>query len=487
MTKPPFPPNETDRLKALYRYQILDSADEEEFDDLTFLAAYICKTPVALINLIDKDRQWSKSKFGTELTQSPRDTSFCAHAILNPEKTLIISNTLEDERFVNNPIVQFQPKIRFYAGAPLVTDDGLPLGTLCVIDTQPRQLNHDQIVALERLRHQVLTQLELRINLVNLGNNIKQRQQAENDLRHTNSSLIHTLEELKYAQAKLIQAEKMSSLGQIVAGIAHEINHPINFIQDNLHHVSKNIQDLLELAFLYQQKYPRLKPIQEDIENIDFSFLTEDLTKILTSMAVGTQRIEEIVSSLRNFSRIDEAEKNIVDIHAGIDNVLLILQHRLEGSTTRPPIKVIKEYSHLPLVECYPRHMNQVFMSILVNAIDAIEDLIAHQPEKKIDPQIRISTEISRERHVVIEIADNGIGIPDTIHNRIFDPFFTTKPVGKGAGLGLSVSYQIIVEKHGGTLNYLSQPGEGTEFWIEIPNNAGVGTTSGGDVTPLLN
>jgi signal transduction histidine kinase len=224
---------------------------------------------------------------------------------------------------------------------------------------------------------------------------------------------------------------------------------------------------------LYQEKYPDLDPIIEHkISNIDFAFLTKDLSQVLNSMRAGTERIEQIVLSLRNFSRLDEADKKFVDIHVGIDSALLILQHRLEATATRPQIKVIKEYGDLPLVQCYPGYLNQVFMSILINAIDAIEDALKRHPETKTDPKVRISTGISRTRFVVIAIADNGIGIPETIHKQIYDPFFTTKPVGKGTGLGLSVSYQIIVEKHGGSLKYLSQPGEGTEFWIEIPYRA---------------
>jgi signal transduction histidine kinase len=470
MKTPPLPANEVDRLKALRDYQILDTDDEAEFDDLTSLAAYICNAPVALISLIDSNRQWLKSKFGTEITQTPREVAFCAHAILEPENTLVVPNALTDQRFADNPLVQSAPNIRFYAGSPLVTDQGLALGTLCVIDTVPRVLTPEQIKALESLRRQVMTQMELKINLVKLEKNIIQREQADQQLRRSNTFLVNTLTELKRTQANLIHTEKMSSLGQMIAGIAHEINNPISFIHGNLYHVSKNVQDLLELVSLYQKYYPQPEAeIEDKAENMDFSFLSVDLIQLLNSMKVGTERIQEIVLSLRNFSRLDEAGKKLVNIHTGIDNTLLILQHRLEAKETHPGIKVMKQYGQIPLVNCYPGHLNQVFMNILTNAIDTLEESLIQKLPQKSEPTIRICTELSALGYVVISIYDNGMGIPEAIHQNIFDPFFTTKSVGKGVGLGLSISHEIIVEKHGGVLQCLSHQGEGTEFRIEIP------------------
>jgi signal transduction histidine kinase len=283
----------------------------------------------------------------------------------------------------------------------------------------------------------------------------------------------------------------MSGLGQLVAGVAHEINNPVNFIYGNLVHTEEYTQDLLNLLSLYQQHYPHPVPeILEEAETIDLDFLLEDLPKMLTSMKLGAERIREIVLSLRNFSRLDEAQVKPVDIHEGIDSTLLILHNRLKAKPESPGIQVIKEYSDLPLIECYPGQLNQVFMNILVNAIDALEVGIADwvlgtgdkglgknssNPQSPIPnpqspaPEIRICTEVLNAQSVVIKIKDNGSGMTANVRSRLFDPFFTTKTVGKGTGLGLSISYQIITQKHGGVLKCFSEPGEGAEFWIEIP------------------
>ncbi|MEH2301084.1 sensor histidine kinase [Nostoc sp.] len=302
------------------------------------------------------------------------------------------------------------------------------------------------------------------------------------ELEAANCQLKLTLKELENTQAQLIQTEKMSSLGQLVAGIAHEINNPVNFIDGNIIIVSEYTRDLLNLITLSQEyNYHLVSEIQAYIEEIDLDFIKEDLPKILSSMKMGAERISKLVLSLRNFSRLDEAGKKEVDVHEGLDSTLLILQNRLEAKGNHPDIQVIKEYGNLPKVECYPGQLNQVFMNILNNSIDTLKESIigchllvgnvkttGNQQLTTNNPQIHIYTEILDSNQVIIRIADNGCGMTEEIMQKIFDPFYTTKPVGSGTGLGVSISYQII-NKHGGQLKCISAPLQGTEFIIQIP------------------
>ncbi|MBE9224646.1 PAS domain-containing protein [Phormidium sp. LEGE 05292] len=280
--------------------------------------------------------------------------------------------------------------------------------------------------------------------------------------RERTQQLEIALQELQQTQTQLIQSEKMSSLGQMVAGVAHEINNPVSFIYGNIQPATDYIRDLLKLLELYQVHYPfPAQQIQMEAEAIDLEFLVEDLPKLLNSMKVGATRIKDIVQSLRIFSRLDEADMKVVNIHEGIDSTIMILEHRLKAKPHFSGISVIKKYSKLPLIECYAGQLNQVFMNILANAIDALET----QPEPR---NITITTQVKNQL-IIISIADNGVGMPQDIKSKIFDPFFTTKSVGKGTGLGLSISHSIIVEKHNGKLKCNSQLGQGTEFIIEIP------------------
>jgi signal transduction histidine kinase len=301
--------------------------------------------------------------------------------------------------------------------------------------------------------------------------NIENLRQSET--REREKALELALQELQQTQVKLIQYEKMSSVGQLIAGIVHEINNPISFIYGNVVHVNEYTQDLLNLINLYQKHYPNPPTeIQQVLDDCDIELLIEDLPRVLSSIKVGAERIRQILLSLQNVLSLDKTDMKSVDIHEGIEATLLILQHQLKAKYARPDIQVIKEYGNLPLVECYAGQLNQVFMNLLSNAIDALEQSPSPgEQSRRANPTIRINTSVQGE-NVVIRIADNGSGMSQEIVSKIFDFFFTTKPVGKGTGLGLSISYQIVVDKHGGQLSCVSEPGEGAEFVIEIPISA---------------
>ncbi|MFK8185102.1 MAG: MHYT domain-containing protein [Phormidesmis sp.] len=298
-------------------------------------------------------------------------------------------------------------------------------------------------------------------------------QASRTKLRQRTQALSQSLAEVKSLQAQLIQSEKMSSIGQLVAGIAHEINNPVNFIHGNLTYIENYAQDLLTLVEHYQQHYPQPAPtLQAVIEDIEPEFLQEDLSKILSSMRVGTDRIRDIVLSLRNFSRMDEADLKKVDVHEGLNSTLMLLAHQIKSKGKTPAIEVVQDYDALPLLECYPGQLNQVFMNILVNAIDAINAVRCNERAPDANQrlgQLTIRTSMFGSDWVEIAIADNGCGISEETKARIFDPFFTTKPVGKGTGMGMSISYKIVVERHGGKIDVISEANQGTEFFIRLP------------------
>ncbi|MBT9312821.1 hybrid sensor histidine kinase/response regulator [Leptothoe kymatousa] len=340
------------------------------------------------------------------------------------------------------------------------------------------RVNHQ--LKLQQLQQQLMAQAEtLNQKNVRLQQEIRDREQIEAALRvseveerNKKHQLSQTLEQLQQAQAQLVQQEKMSGLGQLVAGVAHEINNPVTFIYGNLQCAENYAQDLLKALQIYQRAMPTLPTeLQTEVESLELEFIQEDFPKLLQSINVGSERIREIVQSLRIFSRHSEAEIKAVDIHEGIDSTLTILKSRLRAQADQAAVTVLKDYGDLPTVECYPGRLNQVLMNILTNGIDALE--ILRRAEETAyshrQPTIRIQTKSLPGDRIGIYISDNGPGIPKEVQSRLFDPFFTTKDIGKGTGLGLSISYKIIVDHHQGELRCLSVPGKGAMFAIEIP------------------
>jgi signal transduction histidine kinase len=385
------------------------------------------------------------------------------------------------ERLKNNPVNNDIPVI--FMTALNDTENkvkGLSVGAVDYI-TKPFQQ--------EELLARVKVQLQLRTfgkklaqQNQHLQQEIKERSKAETALLKLTEELEKRVEErtrelqdalhnLHSAQIQLVQQEKLSSLGQLIAGVGHEINNPVNFIYSNIAPAKKYICEITKILQLYHKYYPEpIEEIEEEKEAVDLDFAVQDLSKIMDSMHLGTERIKNISISLRNFSRSDTATKIPANLHDGLDSTQLILQHRLKASG-RHNIEIIKKYGHLPLVECYPGQINQVFMNILANAIDAIEEGVNNGKQFNSDFAITICTELLEDSHVAIRIADNGLGMSEEVKQHLFKPMFTTKAIGKGTGLGLSICHQIVVGKHGGKLSCVSALGEGCEFVIEIPVN----------------
>ena len=358
-------------------------------------------------------------------------------------------------RLKNDPITENIPVI-FMTALSNSTDKvtGLEIGAVDYI-TKPFQ------------QEEVIARLKLHLKISHLTRTLEERVQERT------AELTKSLQQLKQTQLQMIQSEKMSTLGQLVAGIGHEINNPIGFVDGNLLYIENYIDNLLRLVRLQQQKLPQSDPeIQELIEEIDWEYMTEDLPKLLGSMHQGMNLLKDISLSLRTFSRADISSQVKFQIHEGIDSTLMLLKHRVKGKGDRPKIEIIKQYGNLPPINCYPGQLNQVFMNIIANAIDAFDELYQHHSYVKTvsEPTIIITTSLdSGEKTVTICIQDNGFGMPAEVQSRIFEQSFTTKSVGKGTGLGLAISHQIIVDKHNGQIECLSILGEGTKFMITLP------------------
>ncbi|PPT05037.1 two-component sensor histidine kinase [Geitlerinema sp. FC II] len=377
----------------------------------------------------------------------------------------IVNEVSQDSRFANDSYVTHYD-VQSLLGMPIL-HSGKLIGILYLENTLiANAFTPSRIELLRVLSAQAAIALDNALLYTSLERKVSDRTQ---ELQQKNISLEQTLDKLQRTQAQLIQTEKMSSLGQLVAGVAHEINNPIGFIYSNLNPAQEYVRDLLDLIATYEREYPDpTAAIAEKREEIDLEFIADDVRRLLDSMQIGADRIREIVVSLRNFSRLDEAEMKPVDLHDGLDSTVLILQSRFKQEGQRREIAIERHYSDLPKVVCYASQLNQVFMNIIGNGCDALEARRL-DPDADEPPKISIRTERTKANTVAISISDNGCGMDETVKNRLFDPFFTTKPVGKGTGLGLSISYQIVVEKHGGRLNCESVPGRGTTFVIEIP------------------
>lgn len=389
------------------------------------------------------------------------------HYVERTHSDVVLGNVASDTRFSGDSYV-IEQQLKSVLCTPII-NHGQLIGILYLENNLIiGAFTPDRLEVLRLLSSQTAISLENALLYASMEQKVQQRTQ---ELNEKNERLSQTLQELRRTQAQLIQTEKMSGLGQMVAGIAHEVNNPISFIYGNIEHANNYIKDLLRLLRAYQEDSPNPSlEVQQIIKEIDLDFLIEDLQSLLESMQVGAERIRNIILSLRNFSRLDEASMKPVDIHSGIDSTVMLLQPRLRAEGDRTEIEVRKEYGVLPKITCYASQLNQVFMNILSNAIDAIDEVRRNAVDGHFQPIVTICTEANSDRSITIRIKDNGPGMPEELQKRIFDPFFTTKPVGSGTGLGLSISYSIIVDSHGGELCCISTPNQGSEFIIKIPS-----------------
>ncbi|MGE0268648.1 MAG: ATP-binding protein [Candidatus Omnitrophota bacterium] len=460
MKTAPIPENEKERLLSLQMLNILDTPIEDRFDCITKISQNVFNVPISTLTLVDKDREWYKSAVGLSCTQGPRDISFCGHAVLESD-ILYIEDTAKDVRFADNPMVTGDPPIRFYAGQSLTGPGGFKIGVLCIKDTKPREFSKDQINKLKDLARWA----EIELNSRELTQALIERKEKQELLEKKMSELKQSHEELKRTQDHLLQAEKMASIGQLAAGVAHEINNPIGFVGGNLQVLKEYFETysrLVELSVKVQQstagnqvedinKYT--KQLREKMNDVDIDFLIEDTKNLLNESNQGIERVGKIVRGLRSFSHISEEKKLLVQVNDIVQNSLDLTFNELKYKAD-----IEKDLKAVSKVECYPQQISQVLINLLVNAAQAITQ---HGIVKV--------TSFEDDQYVCITVSDSGQGMDEETRKRIFDPFFTTKPVGMGTGLGLSISYEIIVDHHQGRLEVESQIGKGSTFKISLP------------------
>ncbi len=582
----PIPENETERLNALYTCRILDTAPEPVFDDVILLAAQICGVPQAAVSLIDTDRQWFKAILGLDVSETPRDVAFCAHTILQPD-LLLVPDSHEDPRFSDNPLVTGAPSIRFYAGMPLTTSDGLALGSLCVIDQQPRQLSVQQQGALRVLGNQISSQLELKRHITLQEQLIAERKEVEKSLQaeitercwaetelesvltqnaqvlaSISSILIGVdtdgiittwnraacaafglkasmvlgqhfagcgirwnweqigaaiktcederrpvpLEAISYLtldgkerflgitlnpishysdetrgflllaaditqrrilESQLVTAQKLESIGQLAAGVAHEINTPIQYVGDNLRFLQEAFQARQGIMLAYQNAFKQMDPatqaaLRQMEEDADASYYAEEIPNATRQAVEGIERVTHIVRAMKDFSHPGTTHKVATALNRALDSTLTVAHNEWKYVAD-----LVTDFDpDLPLVFCLAAEMNQVFLNMIVNAAHAIGDVMGGDGGVK--GTLTVRTRCDGD-WVEVSIGDTGSGMTEDVKARIFDPFFTTKPVGRGTGQGLSISHTVIVEKHGGSIGVDTAPGRGTTFTVRLP------------------
>ena len=448
MQIPAQPANESERLQALHSLNILDTPRDDRFDRITRIAKFLFGVNVAAISLVDKERQWFKSIQGLNISEISRDVSFCGHSILQRD-ILTIENALEDERFKDNPLVTTDPRIRFYAGMPIASPDGHAIGTLCIIDDKPRQLNYDQIIVLKDLARLVEDEL------VALSSD---RIRAELGLLSSQN---------KKSLALVLQREKLASIGQLAAGVAHEINNPLGFIGSNFSRIEEYTDELFKLladltgALREDSNLPA--GIHARIDHLlaasDCEFLRADLKDIYKDTRDGLKRVRDIIQSLKDFSR-DESKKDdhsLCNLNQVVESTLKLINNEVKYHC-----RIQTRLGDIPDVMMNYSQIGQVVTNLLINAAQAIDEA------GRTDGLIEITTCLSDDG-VKLCVKDNGPGISMENQGKIFDAFFTTKPVGKGTGLGLNISYDIVVNHHKGHLRFTTEPGNGTEFCMILP------------------